>query len=231
MGRSADHAPGGQIVGARAARGSHEEGCSPPRNTRDLDGGSRRSEKVASASRLGSPPAWPSPKRVREGVFAHDRSRERRADREHALSERARGPPGGARSAGPGCTPSMWRTGANIEAKLLMLEHAFERLGCMRVGRSPQRAFRAATSAARAAGGRLSKTGRASASGDPCASATWHDAPGVGVPRRFQAASRQRCMARRPRGAPECRGQGCGRRLVAGATSPRAQSSQQLRLA
>ncbi len=29
--------------------------------------------------------------------------------------------------------PSMWRTGANIEAKLLMLEHAFERLGCMRV--------------------------------------------------------------------------------------------------
>lgn len=30
-------------------------------------------------------------------------------------------------------TPSMWRTGANVEAKLLMLEHAFERLGCMRV--------------------------------------------------------------------------------------------------
>jgi RimJ/RimL family protein N-acetyltransferase len=29
--------------------------------------------------------------------------------------------------------PSAWRTGANIEAKLLMLEHAFERLGCMRV--------------------------------------------------------------------------------------------------
>lgn len=29
--------------------------------------------------------------------------------------------------------PSMWRTGANVEAKLLMLEHAFERLGCMRV--------------------------------------------------------------------------------------------------
>ena len=27
----------------------------------------------------------------------------------------------------------MWRTGANIEAKLLMLGHAFERLGCMRV--------------------------------------------------------------------------------------------------
>jgi RimJ/RimL family protein N-acetyltransferase len=26
-----------------------------------------------------------------------------------------------------------WGTGANIEAKLLMLEHAFERLGCMRV--------------------------------------------------------------------------------------------------
>ncbi len=29
--------------------------------------------------------------------------------------------------------PSMWRTGANIEAKLLMLGHAFERLGCIRV--------------------------------------------------------------------------------------------------
>jgi RimJ/RimL family protein N-acetyltransferase len=29
--------------------------------------------------------------------------------------------------------PSAWRTGANIEAKLLMLEHAFDRLGCMRV--------------------------------------------------------------------------------------------------
>jgi RimJ/RimL family protein N-acetyltransferase len=29
--------------------------------------------------------------------------------------------------------PAAWRTGANIEAKLLMLEHAFHRLGCMRV--------------------------------------------------------------------------------------------------
>jgi RimJ/RimL family protein N-acetyltransferase len=29
--------------------------------------------------------------------------------------------------------PPAWRTGANVEAKLLMLEHAFERLGCMRV--------------------------------------------------------------------------------------------------
>jgi RimJ/RimL family protein N-acetyltransferase len=29
--------------------------------------------------------------------------------------------------------PSAWCTGANVEAKLLMLEHAFERLGCMRV--------------------------------------------------------------------------------------------------
>ena len=26
-----------------------------------------------------------------------------------------------------------WRTGANVEAKLVLLEHAFERLGCMRV--------------------------------------------------------------------------------------------------
>ena len=29
--------------------------------------------------------------------------------------------------------PSRWQTGANVEAKLLMLEHAFERLGCLRV--------------------------------------------------------------------------------------------------
>jgi N-acetyltransferase len=29
--------------------------------------------------------------------------------------------------------PDSWRTGANIEAKLLMLQHAFERLGCLRV--------------------------------------------------------------------------------------------------
>ena len=30
-------------------------------------------------------------------------------------------------------TPSAWRTGANVEAKLLMLGNAFEELGCMRV--------------------------------------------------------------------------------------------------
>ena len=30
-------------------------------------------------------------------------------------------------------SPSRWQTGANVEAKLLMLEHAFERLGCLRV--------------------------------------------------------------------------------------------------
>jgi RimJ/RimL family protein N-acetyltransferase len=29
--------------------------------------------------------------------------------------------------------PGAWRTGANVEAKLLMLEHAFERLDCLRV--------------------------------------------------------------------------------------------------
>lgn len=29
--------------------------------------------------------------------------------------------------------PAAWRTGANVEAKLLMLEDAFERLGCRRV--------------------------------------------------------------------------------------------------
>jgi RimJ/RimL family protein N-acetyltransferase len=30
-------------------------------------------------------------------------------------------------------TPPAWRSGANVEAKLLLLEHAFDRLGCMRV--------------------------------------------------------------------------------------------------
>jgi N-acetyltransferase len=30
-------------------------------------------------------------------------------------------------------TPSAWGSGANVEAKLLMLEHAFEHLGCLRV--------------------------------------------------------------------------------------------------
>jgi N-acetyltransferase len=30
-------------------------------------------------------------------------------------------------------TPDVWGTGVNIEAKLLMFEHAFERLGCLRV--------------------------------------------------------------------------------------------------
>jgi N-acetyltransferase len=29
--------------------------------------------------------------------------------------------------------PARWQTGANVEAKLLMLEHAFECLGCLRV--------------------------------------------------------------------------------------------------
>jgi len=29
--------------------------------------------------------------------------------------------------------PAAWRTGANVEAKLLMLEHAFDRLDCVRV--------------------------------------------------------------------------------------------------
>ena len=30
-------------------------------------------------------------------------------------------------------SPSQWRTGANVEAKLLMMKHAFESLGCRRV--------------------------------------------------------------------------------------------------
>jgi RimJ/RimL family protein N-acetyltransferase len=30
-------------------------------------------------------------------------------------------------------SPAYWQTGANVEAKLLMLEHAFDNLGCLRV--------------------------------------------------------------------------------------------------
>jgi N-acetyltransferase len=30
-------------------------------------------------------------------------------------------------------TPQFWRAGANVEAKLLMMSHAFEQLGCVRV--------------------------------------------------------------------------------------------------
>lgn len=47
----------------------------------------------------------------------------------HELREEHRGLEIG----GTWLAPPAWRTGANIEAKLLMLEHAFERLGCMRV--------------------------------------------------------------------------------------------------
>lgn len=47
----------------------------------------------------------------------------------HALREMHRGLEIG----GTWLEPSAWQTGANIEAKLLMLEHAFERLSCMRV--------------------------------------------------------------------------------------------------
>jgi RimJ/RimL family protein N-acetyltransferase len=47
----------------------------------------------------------------------------------HALREAHRGLEIG----GTWLEPSAWGTGANVEAKLLMLEHAFERLGCMRV--------------------------------------------------------------------------------------------------
>ena len=36
----------------------------------------------------------------------------------------------GSRSGTPGINPSTWDTGANIEAKYLLLRHAFEALGC-----------------------------------------------------------------------------------------------------
>lgn len=40
-------------------------------------------------------------------------------------------------------TPSAWGTGANVEAKLLLLRHAFERLGCQRVELRPMSATNA----------------------------------------------------------------------------------------
>ena len=60
-------------------------------------------------------------------------SRHRTADRRYRLPHAACQSIGVSRSAGHGWNQSAWGTGANIEAKLLMLEHAFERLGCMRV--------------------------------------------------------------------------------------------------
>jgi hypothetical protein len=68
----------------------------------------------------------------REGVFATIDRASGQADRQHALSEPARGAPR------PGDRLDVARardvaTGANVEAKLLMLEHAFGALGCMRV--------------------------------------------------------------------------------------------------
>jgi N-acetyltransferase len=67
-----------------------------------------------------------------EGVFAIVDRRDDEpigSTRYHTLREDHRGLEIGA----TWLAPAAWRTGANIEAKLLMLEHAFERLNCMRV--------------------------------------------------------------------------------------------------
>jgi len=68
----------------------------------------------------------------REGVFAT----RRRADGELVGSSRYLNVRPADRVVEIGWTwlnPSAWRSGVNIEAKLLMFEHAFERLGCVRV--------------------------------------------------------------------------------------------------
>ena len=51
--------------------------------------------------------------------------------------------------------PSAWRTGANVEAKLLMLGHAFDELGCMRVEFKTDARNDALAGGARAAAGDL----------------------------------------------------------------------------
>lgn len=68
----------------------------------------------------------------REGVFATiDRSSGKPIGSTRYLSLRE--PHRGLEIGWTWLAPSAWGTGANIEAKLLMLGHAFERLGCMRV--------------------------------------------------------------------------------------------------
>lgn len=68
----------------------------------------------------------------REGVFAT----RRRSDGELVGSSRYLSVRPADRVVEIGWTwlnPSAWRSGINVEAKLLMFEHAFERLGCVRV--------------------------------------------------------------------------------------------------
>jgi RimJ/RimL family protein N-acetyltransferase len=68
----------------------------------------------------------------REGVFAT----RRRADGELVGSSRylnVRPPDRVVEIGWTWLNPSAWRSGVNVEAKLLMFEHAFERLGCVRV--------------------------------------------------------------------------------------------------
>ena len=68
----------------------------------------------------------------REGVFAT----RRRADGELVGSSRylnVRPPDRVVEIGWTWLNPSAWRSGINVEAKLLMLEHAFERLDCIRV--------------------------------------------------------------------------------------------------
>ena len=132
----------------RAAEPSTARGCAPRPTTRDLDldgppdPGRRRA--FDRWFETGSRP------RARRGVVLRDLARgRRRADRQLLLSRR---PPRArrARDRLDLAQPSAWRTGANREAKLLMLGLAFDELGCDagRVqDRRPQRAL------ARGAGG------------------------------------------------------------------------------
>ena len=68
----------------------------------------------------------------RRVVLRDDLARDRRADRQLLVPD-VRPEHDGLEIGWTWLHPSAWRTGANVEAKLLMLGHAFDELGCMRV--------------------------------------------------------------------------------------------------
>ena len=82
--------------------------------------------------RAGSTRRWPTPRPARSGRSR--RSTAPRAGRSAAAATCRSCPSTAAsRSAGPGSARAFQRTGANREAKLLQLTHAFETLGANRV--------------------------------------------------------------------------------------------------
>ena len=68
------------------------------------------------AARVRSPPATPTGKAIGSSRYLNVRPRDRVVEIGWTWLH-----------------PSAWRSGANVEAKLLMMRHAFETLGCVRV--------------------------------------------------------------------------------------------------